>query len=98
MNSLQPDTKWLIGLLLPLIGTCFAGVYYLGSMSARFEGVEGQMKKVNGTIETLIKDDIADIKRRMAVMESKDILPRASREIEELDKRLRALEAGKGSN
>ncbi len=91
-NPLTRDTKWLIGLLLPMIMATFSAVYFLGSMSERFKDVESSTERLHAVIQKLIEDDITDLKKRMTIQEAKDILPRAERNIADLEKRVRDLE------
>ena len=54
--------------------------------------ISKSLEKVSDSLHELVREDIADLNRRLTLMESKGILPDARREIDELRERVRELE------
>ena len=92
-----------IGLLVAILGsivtTAWIGLQKLGSLDAQVQGVTSdvsefgnQIMKVSDKLSNLVENDVGDLRRRISVLESLDILPRSDREIRELELRVRELE------
>lgn len=98
-KPMSPETKVAVRAVLALfgavLGTGIPAVYYLGQMSNRFESLEASQNDLQQTLEDVMHKDLHDVKKRITIMEQKDILPRAERQIQEMEVRLRELETGR---
>ncbi|MHC4880886.1 MAG: hypothetical protein ACYTGL_30920 [Planctomycetota bacterium] len=96
---MERDTKWIVGTILGLLCSVISiggpAVYYLGSMASRFQAIERSQGKLQQTLERVMEYDLADVKQRITIVEQKDILPRAERQLSALEQRVRELETAK---
>ena len=101
-ESMSRETKWLVsglvGVALSVLTLGAPGVWYLGQMAGRMEAMQESQKELGETLSRLVEQDISDMKARLTVMEQKQILPRAERELEQLEERVRELERADGAD
>ena len=94
------DDRWarnlLVGILITLVGGGLTlgvpGLFYLGSLAAGLDGARDDITMIGTQLQELIRHDLADVKRRLTIMEGKGILPDAERRVSELERLVRELE------
>lgn len=95
-TNLSRDAKWLIGVLLviacPVFGFQWRQSSEVSGAMVQLGGLQKSVDKLTTSVEKLLLEDVSDIKSRLTIMESKQILPRAESDIRELNEKFRQLE------
>ena len=90
------SNKQLLGIagsvIFILISVGAPSIYWLAALNESVKTLSGQMESVNSKLETIVINDVAQIKTRLTVMESKGILPEADDRLDKLEERVRHLE------
>lgn len=87
--KMHSDMRWLIGGVFSAIALMLIiGIPLLMKIGA----METSIYSLNETMRTIVLTDMDDLKKRLIVMEQKDILPRAERIVESHEARIRELE------
>lgn len=82
----------LIGILISLVGLGVPGLYSLGALSENVHTLNNSMNVVTSQITKMAEKDIADLRKRIIIMEQKQILPLAVTKFDDLEGRVRRLE------
>ena len=97
MTKIDRDLKWLLAIAvsvaIPVVGFQWKQSVDVARAMASVGDMRLSIDKLTSTVESLLREDVADLKARLLVMESKKILPQAVENFERMEERMRSLES-----
>lgn len=94
--KIDRDMQWLIVVVItvaiPIVGFQWKQSSDIAVVMSSVPELRQSLDRLTTTVQDLLRNDVSDIKSRLAVLEQRKMMPGAEHEIEKLNVRVREIE------